>query len=766
MPETIVKNKNLLNEENEIENKYKLHSLKFLAYALVGFSLSQLDALGNISPFSVSFVSGLPFDYCFCAFIGSSVGYFISRDWKDALRYVFALLICTVFRLIVHRKFEAENNTFVCAVVSFCAMICSGSAYLALSSLTFETALPVVCESALSILGTILFIKAREIPVFSIGLQKLSAKDLFYLIVNACIFLMCFSGFTVGTIAPARIIASLIIIFSAHYKGISASAVVSICAGLSLGIAGETHFMFPLFIISGLAAGIFSSFGQYITALAFAVCGSIVTIISSFNDFNLYPLAEVIIASVAFATIPSKWLSFAHDKIEQSGLVEDEQIERQVCASLERAALKISEVSTIVTKVSEKLDKVINPEINAIFAKMQQNVCYGCNKKTECWNKMFNETATDIMIIAGINSPDSSKTSLEKRCIRPNALLKEIDKYYDDFVNNMASKIKITEMRNIVSDQFSGISQFLSEFAEQLKTSKVVSKQKSRTVKSALEDSGIFADELFYYVNNKTGVMIEAEFSEDLADIDRKKMKKTIEVVTGRKFEREEIAIMDDCTMIIFEEKPKFNVQVGHSQIPFAKNNICGDCIGRAYDLCSNEIALISDGMGTGSRAAIDATMTATLFEKLLSCGFSFESTIKMVNSALMVKSSDESLSTVDLVSVNIYNGQADFFKAGAPVSFIRHKKAITEIEEDSMPIGILRDVRYARCSVGLEKGDIVLLVSDGVTSGDTNWINEELLAWTTNSMADLAAHIASLAKLRSDKNSGDDISVVAVKLQ
>ncbi len=763
MPETIVKNKNLISEENE--NKYNKNLLKFLAYALIGFSLSQLDALGNISPFSVSFVSGLPFDYCFCAFLGSSMGYFISRQWKEALRYVFALLICTLFRLIVHRKFEDENNEFVCSVVAFCAIICSGAAYLAFTSLTFETALPVVFESALSLLGTILFMKARDIPVFSIGFKKLSAKDLFYLIVNACIFLMCLSGFSVGTLAPARIIASFIVIFSAHYKGISASSIVSICAGLSLSIAQSMHFMFPLFIISGLAAGIFSSFGQYVTALSFAVCGCIITVVSSLDNFNLYPLVEVVIAAVVFAAIPSKWISFIQDKIEQNGLIEDEQVERQVCANLERAAQKISDVSMIVTKVSEKLDKVINPEINRIFAKMQQNVCYGCNKKNECWNKMFNETATDIMTIAGINTSYSSKTGLENRCIRPNALLKEIDKYYDDFVNNMASKIKITEMRNIVSDQFSGISQFLSEIAEQMRTSKVINKQKSRTVKSALEDNGIFSDELYYYINNKSGIMIEASFSEDILNIDRKKMKKTIETVTGRKFEREEIAIMDDCTMIIFEEKPKFKVQIGQSQIPFAKNNICGDCIGRAYDLCGNEIALISDGMGTGSRAAIDATMTAALFEKLLSCGFSFESTIKMVNSALMVKSSDESLSTVDAVSVNIYTGQAVFFKAGASVSFIRHKKAITEVEEDSMPIGILRDVRFAQCSVNLEKGDIVLLVSDGVTSGETDWINEELLAWTTNSMSDLAAHIASLAKLRSEKNSGDDISVVAVKL-
>lgn len=739
---------------------------RLIAFALLGFAISQLNALGSLSPFSISFVSGLPFDFCFSAFIGSAVGYFISHSWGEALKYVFALLICALFRLLVHRKFETANKDLVCAVVSFCSILCSGTAYLAFTTLTFETAVPTVAEAAVSFFATLIFMKAQEIPILSIGLKKLSAKDTLLLVVNGCIFLMCMSGFTIGSISPARIIAAMVIIFAAQYKGVAASCVAAICAGASLCIPTSLHFMFFVFVLSGLAAGIFSSLGQYTTALSFAVVACGITVLCGLDDFRLFPIAEAVIASTAYATIPSRWINKLQDRIENSGLIADEQVERQVCSNLERAAEKVGEVSAIVTKVSEKLDKVINPEINRIFAKMQQNVCYGCGKKSECWNKMFNETATDIMTIAGISRSDKGRTSLENRCIRPNALRREIDKYYDDFVNSMAMKMRVTEMRNIVSDQFSGVSKFLSEIAQQMRNNRVIDKAKSRTVKSALSDADIICDSLFYYSSASSCVTVEASFYYDISVIDRKKMKQVIELSTGRSFMREEIAVMDDRTMIIFEEKPKYKIQFGSSQIPLAKNRVCGDCIGKAYDQNGSEIALISDGMGTGSRAAIDATMTATLFEKLLSCGFSFESALKMVNSALMVKSTDESLATVDGLCINIYTGQADFYKAGAAQSFIRHGKAITPIEEASMPIGIIRNTEPAHCSVKLSRGDIVLLVSDGVIFSDNTWIYEELLAWTTNSMPDLAAHIASLAKLRGEKENADDISVVAVKLQ
>ena len=56
-------------------------------------------------------------------------------------------------------------------------------------------------------------------------------------------------------------------------------------------------------------------------------------------------------------------------------------------------------------------------------------------------------------------------------------------------------------------------------------------------------------------------------------------------------------------------------------------------------------------------------------------------------------------------------------------------------------------------------------MVSDGVTSEDCGWINDELLSWSTNNMEDLAAHIASLAKLRSNHQNRDDITALAVKI-
>ena len=100
-----------------------------------------------------------------------------------------------------------------------------------------------------------------------------------------------------------------------------------------------------------------------------------------------------------------------------------------------------------------------------------------------------------------------------------------------------------------------------------------------------------------------------------------------------------------------------------------------------------------------------------------------------------------------------------------AAVSFLRRSDEVHLIEAASMPLGILRELDFSVFDADLQPGDIVLLVSDGVTAGDCGWVNDELLAWSTNNMEDLATHIASLARLRASKDTADDISVVALKL-
>ena len=740
---------------------YIIHAL----YAFAGFCFSQLDSLGEISPFTLSFLSAVKYQYCFPIFIFSSLGYFLSKPWQLALKYTIASGLMCLIRLLISRRFSHRDMPKLRYVICFLCALTVGLVFTAFSDFNYIRVLMVLSEGLLSLCASVFFIRSFKTPVWKTGLSSLSIKDSSSLVLSVCVFIMCMSGFSIEGLSPARILSCLALMFLSFYKGSAAGSLVGICIGASLCINPSFRYLFPCYALSGLVSGLVSPLGQIATALAFAVTYSLTGLFQTTDSNMLISLIEVSIASAAFMIMPSAWITTLGDTLKKSGVIADNPLYRQVSENLCHAADNIYEVSHIVTQVSEKLDGIINPEVNRIFANLQQSVCADCEKKALCWNKSFDSTASDILAMSGIEKRTKGRLPLEKRCPRTDALENEIKLCAVSYANSLAVKMKSREMRKVFTDQFCSMGDFLKETAQKISDSKAMDTAKSTALRSALSDAGIYTDALSYFTDSDGRVRIEISIIDRPFETDRRKLRHIIEFLLKRRFSEADITVGDVKTTIAFEEKYLYDVVFGYAQRPLSKKGLCGDSVSFVSGTNGLRTAIISDGMGTGARAAIDSTMTSSVVEKLISGGFSVEGAIRSVNSAMIMKSTDESIATVDAVSVNLYTARADFYKSGAAVSFIRSGNEVYIIKEESLPVGIIRNITPAKRSVDLSPGDIILLVSDGVTGDDCGWINDELLSWSTSSMDDLASHIVSLAHLRNNKNGGDDLTAAAIKI-
>ena len=747
------------------EEKNIYHYLRFALFAFAGFCFSQLEALGSMSPFTVSFLSAVKFDYCFPAFIASSIGYFLSKDWLTALEYTIASAFICLVRLFINRRLPHKDLSSANYIASFLSIALTGTAFIFFTDFNYLSVLMVLCESILSACASVFFIRTFRTPVFKTGISSLGVKDSSSLVLSVCVFLMCMSGFNIEGLSPARIFSCLGLMFFSFYKGSAIGSITGICIGAALCIDPDFRYLFPCYALSGLVAGVFSPLGQITTALSFGISYSIISLIEGSGSNVIISLLEVAVASSAFMIAPSKWITALGDMLKRSGIAPDNPVNRQVSQNLISAANNIYEVSDIIGKVSDKLDSVINPEVNKLFANLQQSVCVGCENKSKCWNKMFDSTAGDILAISGIEKRPKSKLPLEKKCTRLNMLVRQIEENSFEYANNMAVKMKIRDMRKVLTDQFCTMGDFLKETADKIANSKIEDTAKSSALRTALQDTGIYTDALCYYTDKDGRVTIEISIIDRPFETDRKKLRHIIEFISKRRFGDAAINVGDVKTTITFEEKYLYDVQFGFRQKALNQKGFCGDSVSFISSAEGTRTALISDGMGTGARAAIDSTLTSSIIERLLSGGFSVEGAVKAVNSAMIIKSTDESISTVDAVSINLYTAVADFYKSGAAISFIRRGNEIFIVKQESLPLGIIRNITPAHTKVNLSPGDIILLVSDGVTSEDCGWINDELLSWSTNNMEDLATHICSLASLRSNESSRDDITAVALKI-
>jgi stage II sporulation protein E len=752
--------------ESEEKNKSSAYYLRFAVFAFAGFCFSQLEALGNMSPFTVSFLSAINFDYCFGTFVASSLGYFLSKNWQSALKYTISSFLICLVRLFINRRLAHKDFGKVNYISSFLCPAITSIIFISTTTFNYINLFMVICESCLSLCACIFFIRTRKTPVFKTGISALGVKDSASLVLSLCIFLMCMSGFSIEGLSPARILSCIALMFISFYKGSAAGSVAGICIGASLCIDSNFRYLFPGYALSGLVSGVCSPMGQIVTALSFGISYTLVSLTDGTGSNVIISLSEVAISACAFMIVPSKWITHLGDTLKKSGIAPDNPISRQVSENLHSAAENIYQVSDIIGKVSNKLDSIINPEVNRLFANLQQSVCVGCENKSRCWNKMFDSTASDILAISGIEKRSKGKLPLEKRCIRQDILIKGIEDNYFEYANNMAVKMKIREMRKVLTDQFSCMGDFLSETADKISGSKQEDTTRSVSLRTVLQNSGIYTDALSYYTDKDGRVTIEISIIDRPFETDRKKLKHIIEFISKRRFGDADITVGDVKTTITFQEKYLYDVQFGYSQKPLNQKGFCGDSV--CFISCheGTKTALISDGMGTGYQATNDSGITSRVMKRLICSGFSFDSALKIVNSALIARSAQESVASIDAVEVNLFTGETFFYKAGAACSIIRKRERTVTLERSSMPLGIIRNIGFSKTRFTGEAGDIILLLSDGVTQTDHGWINDELLSWSTNSMEELSRHILRLASLRRDRATADDMTVVAVKIE
>ena len=178
-------------------------------------------------------------------------------------------------------------------------------------------------------------------------------------------------------------------------------------------------------------------------------------------------------------------------------------------------------------------------------------------------------------------------------------------------------------------------------------------------------------------------------------------------------------------------------------------------------------MAVLSDGMGTGGRAAVDGAMTCAMAESLVKAGIGFDSMLQTVNSALIAKSGDESLATLDIACVDLFTGNVEFLKAGAACTVLRRGRKVELVEASSVPVGIMPQVEFATYRRELSPGDVMVLLSDGVTACGQEWLEDLVLQWDEEENPNLLAQrITDEARRRRSDGHEDDITALVLVLK
>jgi serine/threonine protein phosphatase PrpC len=199
-----------------------------------------------------------------------------------------------------------------------------------------------------------------------------------------------------------------------------------------------------------------------------------------------------------------------------------------------------------------------------------------------------------------------------------------------------------------------------------------------------------------------------------------------------------------------------------------AEEEYCGDSVGALYDDDDRFFAFISDGMGSGREAAVTSGYVSLFLCKLLGASCPASSVIKMINSFLRGRNSsseDECSATVDLMELDTLSGAATFYKSGASPTYVFRNGTLFKLRAKSAPLGILRETGARKVSFEVSEGDLIVMVSDGVTGGKEECprLFDTVRGLSkSSSPEDVADAIVKYAK---SEASCDDISVIAIRI-
>ena len=195
---------------------------------------------------------------------------------------------------------------------------------------------------------------------------------------------------------------------------------------------------------------------------------------------------------------------------------------------------------------------------------------------------------------------------------------------------------------------------------------------------------------------------------------------------------------------------------------------VCGDHIAVFGNGDAYFYALISDGMGSGEDASLTSDICAMFLEKMLSAGNRVEVSLRMLDGYIRSKNTgtgDECSATVDLMELDLMDGRAVFSKNGAAPTYVVREGMVYKIHSPTLPIGILRDTPSRLLRFRTHPGDVVVMVSDGVTLGNDEcpWLIDLLSEPMPDNMDSLRRDIIKRALTA---GSEDDLSAIAIRVE
>lgn len=758
----------------------KNKSLPMFILSLVGFFIGRVALFQFMNPIALAYLTFFmgKTSKTLSIFVFTGIGIITRFEGLYTLKYMAILVVVYIIDVILKGLSIKLDRKFAAMITSTIALIC-GLIFAYFYQSTYFLFLAVL-EGVL--VFSLSFILKSGIETF----EKFSFKDLsnealisLSLVLGAIICGV--ADIYIGSISLKFLFSSIVILIVAYSGGAVYGATSGVLLGFILTLMGFSNYsLLGILSIAGLIGGVMKDTKKIGTMGGYLAGGLITSLYLDTGILNLGLLYSVLPALVIFFFIPEKYFPNITGTIKSAPKNSEtylEKIRELTTEKLDGFSSALKNLSLTFSDISEKKTMLMQKDVSKIIDDVLEKICDNCPNSKKCWQEDFYSSyqlsfaLLEICEKKGYIKLSDLKEEHYNTCEYLETFADEINRTFEIYKNNLYWHNKIAESRELVSEQLLAVSSVIKNLSNEVDFSSSFNKSLEDRITSELKKDKIdfSAISVLETNENKYEVIINKNNCDDKITC-TKDIVPVLNTILGRTMKKADAKCANQSVCRLkFKEDGKYRITTGVSMAAKEGYADSGDSYSIMNIQGDKSVLVLSDGMGSGEKAANESRAAIEILEEFIQTGFDKETAIKIINSVLVLKSARDSFATFDICSIDLYSGYAEFIKIGAVSSYILRDGEVLSIKSNSLPIGILSTVDTEITTKKLRDGDIIIMLTDGLTEifGQINkeeWIIEALENLYLENPAEISDYLLNKAKEFSKGEIKDDMTVLVVK--
>lgn len=716
--------------------------------------ITRCNFILDSKPFGIALL-GVTSKNTAAIFAGSLVGALFSKS--NSVAYVLILIFLFILRMYFSSGKMNETEKKRLSVTSAVSVL-MGVEDLLLTGFDTSTVIAsvstVIFSSLFAFLFCLYYSENEQYSALSeVGLLALSFSVI-YSLNKSAIF-----GFQ-----PAVILAYCITIVTAMKHGFMKGGITGIICGLASGASAYVYT--PILGIIGIISGVLFNFSDALSMCSVLFVSLVYGMYSS-NMSTVYDIFKncvtviVIFSPLVFILKRKKFFGTRSHSNEITDLAVPTFTGAAATSDrIDRLAKTYKELAEIFTSMGKHQTSPTASEISEIIKAAMFSNCEKCSNLNNCtYRRECLKTVIELSkkYIQNTNEiPISRSSKLPLQC-NGEELIKKINTEFKKLIELKTEKDSCSEAAENMLGISKALSAAIDEDSDLIPNPEIAAKVSAVLSSMRIRNSGVYAQ-------GKQGISVF------IYDVKPKDLNIGVKALAAEL--TKECKVNFATPKLTYDSKrftmhliraPRYKIERGSAQICKGNNTICGDSICSFYTP-SQLYNLICDGMGSGPEAAATSRMACIMTEKLISSGCSAKLSVETLNK-MLIRKFDEVFTTLDMLSINFFTGEATIYKAAAATTLIFREGKCYDVSSRSVPVGIVDKFNPEITKMKLLHGDTVLMISDGVTDCfHSNDIITDLVGRSKEKDASaICEDVINL--LKGSGNLCDDASVICLKI-